>query len=204
MNKLHITALLAVTTLAFSTGAMAQQVMSKDTFKAGEKNIEAEYKAAKTVCNSLAANAKDICVAQAKGREKVAKAELEANYKPSQKANYGLRVAKAEADYKVAKEMCDDRAGNDKDVCVKEAKAALVLGKSEAKAQMKTSKADTAANKTSNEAYVKADKKGTEAHKKADADQNKANYAVDKEKCDDKAGDAKKHCMDAAKMQHGK
>jgi hypothetical protein len=35
----------------------------------------------------------------------------------------------------VAKEKCDDKAGNEKDVCVKEAKAALVRAKADAKAQ---------------------------------------------------------------------
>ncbi|MHB8742367.1 MAG: hypothetical protein ACYC9L_04510 [Sulfuricaulis sp.] len=34
----------------------------------------------------------------------------------------------------MAKEKCDDKAGNDKDVCVKEAKAALVRGKADAQA----------------------------------------------------------------------
>jgi hypothetical protein len=35
-----------------------------------------------------------------------------------------VMVTQAKADYLVAKERCDDLAGNAKDVCVKEAKAA--------------------------------------------------------------------------------
>jgi len=61
---------------------------------------------------------------RSQGKEKVAKAELEARYKPSEKNRYQARVAQADADYSVAKEKCDDKAGNEKDVCVKEAKAA--------------------------------------------------------------------------------
>ena len=87
------------------------------------------------------ANAKDVYMADAKGKEKVAKAELEARYKPSEKACYAVSVANAEADYAVAKEECDDKAGNDKKVCVKEANAAEARAKADAKAQMKT--ADT-------------------------------------------------------------
>lgn len=46
------------------------------------------------------------------------------SYKPTVKTHYDARIAKAEADYDVARERCDDLAGNKKDVCVKEAKAA--------------------------------------------------------------------------------
>ena len=41
MNKPYITAILAVTSLAFSAGAMAQN-MSKNEYKAAEKNIKTE------------------------------------------------------------------------------------------------------------------------------------------------------------------
>jgi hypothetical protein len=140
MNKTYITAILAVTSLAFSAGAMAQN-MSKSEYAAVEKNIEVEYKSAKANCASFAGNAQDICMAVAKRTKKVAKAELDARYKPSKKADYKVSVAKAEADYAVAKEKCDDHAGNVKDVCLKEAKAALVHAKSDAKAHLKTSKA---------------------------------------------------------------
>src|SRR5690242_21434722 len=57
------------------------------------------------------------------GKEDVGKADLEARYKPSEESRYKARVAKAEADYKVAKERCDDQAGNAKEVCLKEARS---------------------------------------------------------------------------------
>lgn len=44
---------------------------------------------------------------------------------------------KAGADYAVAREQCDDQAGNAKDVCVTEAKAAAGAAKAEATAAMK-------------------------------------------------------------------
>ncbi len=74
-------------------------------------------------------------MAQAKGKEKVAKAELEAKFKPSKEAAYKVSVAKAEANYEVSKEKCDDIAGDEKDVCEKAAKAILEQAKSEAKAK---------------------------------------------------------------------
>jgi len=50
----------------------------------------------------LSGNTKDICIAEAKGKEKVAKAELEARNEPTAKNRYDALIAKAEADYAVA------------------------------------------------------------------------------------------------------
>src|SRR5450759_4116753 len=83
MNKLNITAMAAAIALAFSAGALAAQGMSKDEYKAGKDKIAAEYKAAKAGCDSLTANAKDVCMAEAKGKQKAATAELKASNKPA-------------------------------------------------------------------------------------------------------------------------
>jgi osmotically-inducible protein OsmY len=141
MNKPNITAIAAAIAFVFSAGALAAQNMSTDEYKASKNKIAAEYNSAKADCGSLSANAKDVCMAEANGRQKVAKAELEANYKPSDKTRYAASVARAEADYAVAKEKCDDKAGNDKKICVKEAKAAETRAKADTKGQMKTADA---------------------------------------------------------------
>lgn len=83
----------------------------------GKDRIAAAYKTDKAACDPMKGNAKDICVIEAKGKEKIAKAELEVSYKPTRKSRYEPSIAKAEADYAVAKEKCDDLAGNTKDVC---------------------------------------------------------------------------------------
>jgi len=133
MSKLMIS-LLAAAGIAFAGAANAadSKTMSRDAYKADKDKIEAQYKADKDRCGSLSGNAKDVCQAEAKGKEKVAKAELEANYKNTDKARIDARTAKADADYDVAKEKCDDLSGNQKDVCVKEAKAAHTKAKSDA------------------------------------------------------------------------
>ena len=141
MKKLTITATVAALSLAFSAAALADS-QSKAEFKADKNSIQAEYKSAKAVCDQFKANAKDICVAEAKGKEDVALSELEAKYHPSPKASYNVLIAKAQADYSVAKQRCDDMSGNAKDVCVKEAKAALSAAKADAQAQMKTADAN--------------------------------------------------------------
>jgi hypothetical protein len=174
-------AIAAAIALAFSAGAAAQS-MSRDQYRSGMDGIADSYKSAKAACDSFSANAKDICRAGASGKESIARAELEARYKPSEDASYNVRVARAEADYSVARQKCDDSAGNVKDVCVKEAIANAVAAKADAKAQMKTA----------------------DARKDAASDKRDADYAVAKEKCDAFAGEVKTSCMNDAKARFGK
>jgi hypothetical protein len=50
--------------------------MSKADVKAATENISAKYKADQAACAAMTANAKDICSEEAKGRQKIATAEL--------------------------------------------------------------------------------------------------------------------------------
>jgi len=202
VNKVHINVIALAVSLAFSVGAMAQS-MSKSDYQAGKGRIAAEYKSAKAACTSLSGNTSDICMAEAKGTEKVAIADLEAGYKPSPKTRYEARAAKAEADLAVAKERCDDMAGNAKDVCVKEANAAATTAKADAKAQMKTSEANAVASDKTADARSEANEKAAGARKDADAEKLGAQYGVAKERCDVYAGGAKDYCLKQAKARFG-
>jgi len=191
--------------LGLSCCALASaQTMTKEENKASEEKIEAEYKAADKACNTFSGNAKDICVLEAKGNEKVAKANLNAAYKPSAKARRAVLDTKAEAAYAVAKERCDDLAGNPKDICLKEAKAAEVSAMADAKLQLQTTDATQAAQKTTMQAQDKAQEKITDARKNAATDKIDAQYKVEKEKCDSLAGVTKDNCLVQAKARFGK
>jgi osmotically-inducible protein OsmY len=104
MNMSSITAIAASVALAFSAGAFAAQAISKDEYKAGQDKIAADFKSAKSACDSLKANARDSCMAEARGRQRVETAELEARKLPSDKTRHAVVVAKAEAEHAVAKE----------------------------------------------------------------------------------------------------
>ena len=104
--------------LAFAAGAQAQDTSKRQVKNADQDRIEAEYKAAKERCDPMQGNAKDICEKEAKGKEKVAKAELDAKMKPTAGNQRKAKEARAEAAYEVAKERCEDQKGNGKDVCV--------------------------------------------------------------------------------------
>ena len=131
--KLQILSIAAAVALAF--GAQAQTTGSgKHEMKSAEKErIEADYKADKAKCDSMQGNAKDVCMKQAKGKENVAKAELNAKDNPSPRNQRKVDEAKAKADYEVAKEKCDDQKGNEKSACEKEAKAAYDRAKADIK-----------------------------------------------------------------------
>ena len=156
--------------------------INKADYSAGKTRISADYKAAKAACDAFKANAKDVCVAEAKAKEKVALAELEFSYSGKPADQTKVLETKAQTAYAVAKEKCDDTAGNDKDVCVKEAKAAEVKGLADAK----------------------LGKDVAEAKTEATADKRDADYKVAVEKCDAMAGDAKSACVASAKAHFGK
>lgn len=162
MNRFNIQAIAVAISLAFSAAATAQS-MSKAEFKSGRDAIAANYKASIAACSPMSGNARDLCKAKAKGEQNVAKAELDARYAPSDKNRYAASVAKAKADYVMAAEKCDDKSGEDKKVCVKDAKAAEsramtedkagMTAKSAAKPAKSTAKASTPKKETAGE-YV--------------------------------------------------
>ncbi len=156
--------------------------MSRADYRSSHSRIKADYKVEKTACDSQAGNAKDICVEQAKAKEKVALADLEFNRSGKESDRTKAMVAKAESSYDVAKERCDDLTGNPKDVCVKEAKAVEVKALADAK----------------------LGKEIGEARKDAATDKSDANYKVAIEKCDALAGDARSSCVTNAKTTYGR
>ena len=202
MNKYRIAAIATAFTLVFSAGAIAIN-MSNDDYKAGKAGIAAEYKSARANCDAFSANAKDVCIAEAKGRENVAKAELEASHKPTNKNRYNVSIARADATYSVGKEKCDDKAGNVKDVCLKEATADAVAARADAKARLQTADANQVAADKTAAARAQAGEKGAAARQDAATDKRNADFAVAKEKCDIFAGDAKSACVKEAKARFG-
>lgn len=138
MKELNINLTIATLTLglAFSSGALAEG-MSKESYNLSKDAIKAEYKAAKATCVPMSGNYKDLCLAEVEGKKNVRLAELEASYKPTAKNQYEARVAKAEADYALAREECDVKTDDVKDACLKAAKATETAAKADAKAAMK-------------------------------------------------------------------
>ena len=72
----------ALSSLALSVGVMAQP-MSQNEFKAARNDLAAKFKAAHENCAPLAKKARDLCIAEAEGNDKIARAQLDERYKPS-------------------------------------------------------------------------------------------------------------------------
>ena len=171
----HASVLAAAFLLAGSALAV-----TKDEYRATKDRIAADYKASKAKCDALSGQPKNVCIAEAKAVEKRAKARAEADYENTPKAREKAVIADAEATYMVAKEQCGTKTGNDKDVCLKAAKAAETKAKADAKAARQTT-------------VAKADAKDA----KRDAD-----YKVAREKCDPLTGAAKDKCVADAKAKY--
>lgn len=191
MSKLLLT--LLVSAGLGLTGCASQQMtatrstpppapMTKDAYDMALTRADAQARVDKEACSSRTGNAKDICLAEANGKEKIAKADAEASYRNTPKTREDVRDARAEAAYRVAKEKCDELAGNPKDVCVKEADAALVRAKADAK----------------------VDRVATDAQRQSAVDKRDADYNVAIEKCDAFSGSVKNTCVNDAKLRFGK
>lgn len=134
-----------------SAGALAgaDPAMGKEAYEAAQERIEAQAKAQRKACAPLKGNARDVCQVEAKGWEKAAKAQLEAEYQPSPEAEKNAKFARAEADYDIARQRCAALKDRAKDRCLKQAKhdreAAVRLAKVEKVEEMNSLKAKAAA-----------------------------------------------------------
>lgn len=183
MKNIVKTILFGAVGAAFAASvAAAPAPEAKAAYTAAKDAAAAQFKADRVKCDSLAGNPKDVCVAEAKAAEKRTKAEAESNYKGTEKARAAARKDIANANYDVAKTKCDNMKGNDKDVCMAEAKSAKVAAVEDAA----------------------ADRKIAEVRKDAADDKMDAEYKVAKEKCEALGGAAKDGCMKQVKAKFNK
>ncbi|MBC3907133.1 hypothetical protein [Undibacterium umbellatum] len=163
-----------------ASSSFAATDVAKANFKATEERAEADFKVAKAKCDALKDNAKDICVEEAKVVRTRSKAVALVTYDNTAKNHTKAAIDVADAEYALAEEKCDDKSGNDKDVCKKEAKAAQKIAIADAKAGKKIFDAKVDAATTAND----------------------ANYKVAIEKCDAMSGPSKDACVSTAKNQY--
>lgn len=182
MHPQTVTQAIGVVAALWALGVgSAHAELSRAEFQAGKDRISAAYKVDKAACKPLTGNAQDVCEEEAEAKEKVARAELEFNHSGLAKDQTHVWEVKAKTAYEVAREKCDDRAGNAKDVCVQEAKA--VRDKAMADARLS--------------------KEIRQSRQEAGDDKAHADYEVAVEKCDALSGSSKAACVASAKAKHG-
>jgi hypothetical protein len=179
--KLTLTStLIGLALLASGAAAAGPSPEAKAAYAQAKDRADANYQAAKARCAIITGNPKDVCLAEAKAARVKTEEEASALYKNTLKAFTQSRLKIASANYDLDKVKCNALTGNDKDVCVSQAKAARVAAESDAK----------------------ADKKAIEARTDARDDKRDAQYKVAREKCDAFAGAAKDACLSSAKTQY--
>lgn len=182
MKRAVTIALSGVVLMCTALAAGAATPEAKAAYKEAQATANAAYKADRARCDAITGNPKDVCVEEAKAARVRAVEEASAIYKNTLKAYTQSRMEIASANYDLDKTKCKALTGNDKDVCIKQAKATLIAA----------------------DADARADKKAIEARTDARDDKRTAEYKVAREKCDAFAGAAKDSCVSAAKSQYGK
>jgi len=125
----------AALALASLCAAATVAAMSDEEIRAETDRIAAQYASAMAHCQTLQGNDRDICTEDAKGSQRVARAERDAKLLGDADHNYQVRVARADADYRVAKERCNEMRGDAIGIC--KADAAAAYRKAQQDAQIK-------------------------------------------------------------------
>lgn len=115
--------------------ALPAAALTADEVNAEKQNIKTIHASAIKQCKSAEGNARDICQKQADGNEKVATAELNARAKPSSTTRFDANMARAQAEYDVATQRCDDQSGDAKSSCKKDAEARFAKAREDARLQ---------------------------------------------------------------------
>lgn len=182
MRTPHMILLLAAALLWAAGHARAATPAARQAYQQARDAVDASYKDARDRCDALAGNPKDVCVAQAKAVRVHGREEARARYEDTLQAYTRARMRIAAAEYDRDKARCAGFAGNDKDVCLAQAKAALVAAQADAR----------------------ADRKTIQARNEARDDKLDAAWKVARERCAAFAGAAKDQCLANAKVELGK
>jgi hypothetical protein len=124
MNKTLTCKFPLIAAAIFGLSLAQAGTITRADYNTEQTRIAADFKTAEARCGALAGNGRDVCIQEAKANEKIARADLEYRFTGEKGDARKAMTARAEAGYAVAKERYEVRTGNEKVVCVQEAKAA--------------------------------------------------------------------------------
>lgn len=183
MNKSSLLLLIGIA-LASAGPVSAQQAApnARDNYQRTLDGAEAAYDTARARCDAVAGVPHEICVAEARAARVRVEEEAEAAYANTLAAYTRARMRIAAAYHERDKARCGALAGNEREVCLQQAKAYLVAARADAR----------------------ADRKTVEARLDARDEKIDAEYRVALQKCDAFAGAAKDQCVGTARAAYGK
>lgn len=172
--------------MAFGAGtaSAAGEAMSRQDYQAQQERIGADYQAAREQCDGMKGNARAVCMAQAKGKHEVVKAQLEARRDPGPRRDAQVRKKQAAADYDVARKKCDDLQRDAREACRKDAKATYEHARGQAKGE-RAMNSDQAPD-------------GGQEARNASMD---AQYAAARERCETLSRQAHDNCMNEVRKK---
>ncbi|HSV78621.1 MAG TPA: hypothetical protein VLK85_05355 [Ramlibacter sp.] len=179
---------------ALCCGAASAQglAMSRDSFKAQQAKIEADYDAARARCKPLKGSPRDLCKVQARGRRDVQLAELDFRRQPTADAEEEVLMARAEAAYATTLQRCATLDGSPRDICRKDARAVFAGARAEAKQQKDLARQQMRAERIARERSETADK------------QLDAQYAAARERCEMLPAEGRENCLLDARRRFGR
>jgi hypothetical protein len=127
---------LMVSATAFGIGAAVnspRSLMSPVDYSAAKRAIEGDVRGTLVKCRDLEGQANDICKAEARADERIRKADLEADYRGTVAAAADAKLARAKAQFDVARAKCGGEHGDGKISCLRSARSDKAKAISEAK-----------------------------------------------------------------------
>jgi hypothetical protein len=170
-------------------GPLHAQSITESEYKIQKDNINQVHDTDKDRCDKLSGDRKDLCDAQADAKRKIALAELEAAYKDTPEERAKAAKVRADADYDVGKQRCQEYKGDAKDLCMTQAKAAHERAKTDLKYRKDAREAHKDLSKT---------------RAKAQEEKNDITFDAEMKRCDSFAGDAHDACEKRVKQRFGR
>lgn len=126
ISRLSVLCIAGAVILSFTQFPFATTMQTRTDYAAALDRAYAMYGNARAQCAPLAGHRWDMCVVEAHALEKRAKAAAEISYLGTIKSKADGRIANADADLMIARVACNTKTGQDRSVCVNQAKATNV------------------------------------------------------------------------------
>ena len=108
-------------------------LMSRADYSVAKQAIESESRVSAGRCRDVEGGARDVCKAEVRAEERIKKADLDARYHGTVNAAADARLARAKAEYDVAKAKCSVHGTELKSECLQSARTAKARALADAK-----------------------------------------------------------------------
>src|SRR6476661_9962953 len=141
MKRIAISILLAWSAIACASEAMGATDEAMQQYRESLAGARATYESDLAQCRQMQGAARALCTVEAKAAHKKADAEASAHHRNTPEARVDARIAAADADYDVALARCKAKRGNERDVCIQQAKADRTAATADAMSDLRVTQA---------------------------------------------------------------